>query len=107
MASANNVSLRIRGGISSAEPTSVHKGGQSVNQSRRMAIRAEITGLLVMLTVACVPSGLAQTPDPDTVTTLGSTVPSNGDVNPYGVARVPRTIGRLVQGNFLVSNFNN
>src|SRR5580704_8446718 len=57
--------------------------------------------------MGCVPFGLAQSTDPDSVTTLGSTVPANGDVNPYGVARVPRTQGRLVEGNFLVSNFNN
>src|SRR5215472_9870228 len=44
--------------------------------------------------------------DPDSPTTLGSTVPSNGDVNPYGVARVPRTVVSLVEGRFLVSNFN-
>ncbi len=36
-----------------------------------------------------------------------STVPKNGDVNPYGVAVVPRTAGRLVKGDILVSNFNN
>ena len=36
-----------------------------------------------------------------------STVPDNGDVNPYGVAQVPVTSGLLVKGNFLVSNFNN
>ena len=36
-----------------------------------------------------------------------STVPGNGDVNPYGVAVVPRSIGRLVKGDILVSNFNN
>ncbi len=39
--------------------------------------------------------------------TVASTVPSNGDVNPYGIARVPRTTGLLVKGNILVSNFNN
>jgi hypothetical protein len=39
--------------------------------------------------------------------TIASTVPSNGDVNPYGIARVPRTTGSLVKGNILVSNFNN
>src|SRR5438309_10202755 len=38
---------------------------------------------------------------------IGSTVPGNGDVNPYGVAVVPRTIGSLVAGHILVSNFNN
>ena len=39
-----------------------------------------------------------------------STVPSNGDVNPYGVVIVPKTIlagGGLQPGDVLVSNFNN
>jgi hypothetical protein len=39
--------------------------------------------------------------------TIVSTVPANGDVNPYGVAVIPATIGDLTQGNILVSNFNN
>jgi hypothetical protein len=38
---------------------------------------------------------------------IASTVPANGDVNPYGVAVVPRSHGRLVAGDVLVSNFNN
>jgi hypothetical protein len=42
-----------------------------------------------------------------TVTPLVSTVPANGDLNPYGVALVPQTQGNLIQGQFLVSNFNN
>src|SRR5947209_7336415 len=41
------------------------------------------------------------------ITTVASTVPRNGDVNPYGVAVVARTVGRLTQGAVLVSNFNN
>ncbi len=41
------------------------------------------------------------------VTTIASTVPRNGDVNPYGVAVIPRSTGDLWQGNILVSNFNN
>jgi hypothetical protein len=41
------------------------------------------------------------------VQTLASTVPMNGDVNPYGIAVVPTNIGRLVAGDVLVSNFNN
>ena len=40
------------------------------------------------------------------VFTVASTVPKNGDVNPYGVAVVPRTMGNLVAGHILVSNFN-
>lgn len=42
-----------------------------------------------------------------TVRTITSTVPNNGDVNPYGMAVVPRSTGNLVEGNILVSNFNN
>lgn len=41
------------------------------------------------------------------IKTVASTVPSNGDVNPYGIAIVPTTTGNLTQGNILVSNFNN
>ncbi len=39
-----------------------------------------------------------------------STIPSNGDVNPYGVAFVPGSVpsnGLLQPGSILVSNFNN
>ncbi len=43
----------------------------------------------------------------NTVSTVASTVPANGDVNPYGVAVVQRSIGSLTRGNILVSNFNN
>ncbi len=39
--------------------------------------------------------------------TVGSTVPANGDENPYGIVNVPHTVGSLVAGDILVSNFNN
>jgi hypothetical protein len=38
---------------------------------------------------------------------IASTVPGNGDVNPYGVAVVRHSQGRLNRGDVLVSNFNN
>src|SRR5215469_16262698 len=41
------------------------------------------------------------------VQTVASTVPKNGDINPYGVAVAPVSTGRLVAGDVLVSNFNN
>ena len=41
------------------------------------------------------------------LTTIGSTVPANGDVNPYGMARVTKSQGSLIKGNILISNFNN
>jgi hypothetical protein len=40
------------------------------------------------------------------INTLSSTVPANGDINPYGLARVPRSSGNLQEGHYLVSNFN-
>jgi hypothetical protein len=40
------------------------------------------------------------------ISKIGSTVPANGDVNPYGVAAVTTTSGKLVAGDTLVSNFN-
>src|SRR5262249_21772566 len=42
-----------------------------------------------------------------TITPLSTTIPSNGDLNPYGVAQVPVTQGALIAGYFLISNFNN
>jgi hypothetical protein len=42
-----------------------------------------------------------------TIKAHASTVPKNGDVNPYGVAVVPRSIGLLEEDHVLVSNFNN
>ncbi|HEX7994954.1 MAG TPA: hypothetical protein VF506_13615, partial [Streptosporangiaceae bacterium] len=38
---------------------------------------------------------------------VASTVPANGDVNPYGVVVVRHSQGRLHEGDVLVSNFNN
>jgi hypothetical protein len=40
------------------------------------------------------------------VSVVASTVPANGDVNPYGVAVAPVSKGDLVAGDVLVSNFN-
>ena len=38
---------------------------------------------------------------------LGSTVPANGDQNPYAVVVSPVSAGRLREGDLLVDNFNN
>ncbi len=37
---------------------------------------------------------------------IGSTVPADGDVNPYGLVVVPGSAGKLRAGDLLVSNFN-
>jgi hypothetical protein len=42
-----------------------------------------------------------------TLSTVASTVPGNGDVNPYGVAVIRHSTGKLHRGDVLISNFNN
>ncbi len=58
------------------------------------------------LSLVCAASDASQT-DLATVKVVASTVPANGDVNPYGVARVVISSGKLKSGHILVSNFNN
>jgi hypothetical protein len=41
-----------------------------------------------------------------TVVNVASTVPRNGDVNPYGITTVPYSVGKLVRNDTLISNFN-
>ena len=57
----------------------------------------------------CVPALMAQNSYLPGPLLVASTVPSNGDVNPYGVAFVPSGFpgGQLNPGDILVSNFNN
>ena len=64
-------------------------------------------GLLLVL-VTAVPAQAAGTfLGPLThVRQLASTVPANGDVNPYGIVVVPARTGRLHKGWVMVSNFN-
>lgn len=67
--------------------------------------------LLALVTVATPLTQVAQAAGSfigpfNTVSVITSTVPRNGDVNPYGTAVVPRTVGALKQGAILVSNFN-
>jgi hypothetical protein len=81
--------------------------------SRRRSFRRRLGVGVTLLTLAtlglAVPAGATAsgfiTPL-STVKTLGTTVPANGDVNPYGIVVVPRTTGGLRAGHVLVSNFN-
>ena len=74
--------------------------------------RALACSLLALSVLVCVGPGFAGGEHPllpplKTISTIASTVPSNGDVNPYGMAQVRRTIGNLRAGHILISNFNN
>ena len=69
-----------------------------------------LAATLIALLAACTSSALAQNSylgSLNQVSTVSSTVPAHGDVNPYGVALVPTSTGKLTQGHILVSNFNN
>lgn len=83
--------------------------------SRRPRLRLVAAPLLIVGTAlgtlagGAAPAGAASTflGSLSTITQVASTVPANGDVNPYGVAVVQRSVGHLHRGNVLVSNFNN
>ncbi len=82
----------------------------SIARLARLTIIALAT-LFALTTIPCTLSARADDKSfldrLNTIDTTASTVPGNGDVNPYGVAIVPRSMGTLVKGNILVSNFNN
>ena len=61
-------------------------------------------GLSVAVTAS--PASAAAAAVDTTITPIASTVPANGDVNPYGVAVIPESAGALHEGDVLVSNFN-
>jgi hypothetical protein len=66
----------------------------------------------VAVTGVATAAGAAGVPGPaflsrfHTISTIASTVPFNGDVNPYGTAVVARSTGHLQAGDVLISNFN-
>jgi len=76
----------------------------------RLRISA-VVGVVVGLAVAGLPlaasAGGGFLSGFSTISTVGTTVPGNGDVNPYGIVVVPKSAGRLVAGDVLISNFNN
>lgn len=76
---------------------------KGLHQALRANLRvmAHVFGTISLVVLALVSAQAG------TITTVASTIPSNGDLNPYGVARVPTTTGSLTKGNILVSNFNN
>ena len=76
-----------------------------------LATAAGAVGALLAVGVAVAPAAGASTSSSfaggfTTITTVGSTVPTNGDLNPYGVAVVTHSKDRLHEGDVLVSNFN-
>jgi hypothetical protein len=93
-----------------------HALTSAISGSRAKGLMPVIAAV-VAIAVIVAPSAAAKPKPPkaahsfvgpfNTIDTLASTVPSNGDVNPYGVAVAPVSKGSLVKGDVLVSNFNN
>jgi hypothetical protein len=75
--------------------------------THRYGLAAALAALLVVAPTLVSASGDSYIGRFNTVDVVSSTVPANGDINPYGVAVVPTSVGSLVAGNVLVSNFNN
>lgn len=71
----------------------------------RIAIASLVFGLSFFAAIVA-PAQSHDALGSQTITVIASTVPSNGDVNPYGIFLVPRTVGKLVEGSLLISNFN-
>jgi hypothetical protein len=74
-------------------------------------ISASLRFASAVLALSClVPNfTVAESPEllaPHTISVIASTVPANGDINPYGIFVVPETMGKLVKGDLLISNFN-
>ena len=76
-----------------------------------LAAASVASSAIVAAGVAFVPAAHAQTNSFlggfSTLSVVSSTVPANGDLNPYGVAVVRHSLGILHKGDVLVSNFNN
>jgi hypothetical protein len=90
------------GGSSKSEtPAGVDtKDAQSLNASQFSAGDAAARA-----TLAPAPGSFLQ--GKTTVTTVASTTPDNGDVNPYAIWPVTANMGSLHAGDVLVDNFNN
>ena len=78
---------------------------------RRSRFALWAAAVIMAAFAALVPSraGASATPFISGLTTISevaSAVPANGDINPYGVAVIRHSHGRLRSGNVLVSNFN-
>jgi hypothetical protein len=72
-----------------------------------MGVAAASAAAVICLGAAAAQAAMGAFVGPlNSIRVVASTVPQNGDVNPYGVAVVPRSAGRLQKGAVLVSNFN-
>jgi hypothetical protein len=102
----HNLRLPPKKNYQSNQPGLMKRRNKMTQRRVLLPVFVLLIAVLIALPLAAQASGGSYIDQFHNIKTLASTVPSNGDVNPYGVAVVPRTVGNLVQGNILVSNFN-
>lgn len=88
-----------------ATKTRVRKSAVSRTARFSSTVAIVLGGALASSTVFADPIGFLETVHRHT--TLVSTVPENGDQNPYAIAIAPVSTGVIKQGDVLVDNFNN
>jgi len=74
-------------------------------------LRGRLTGLSVVLALSASGTAFAGAPTGSLETmhrhtTVTSTVPANGDQNPYALIVAPVSSGKIHQGDVLIDNFN-
>lgn len=89
-------------------PAADERAAGSMRPLRSSIAKRGLVGLAALLACLAFPAGALafNLASLKTVTPIGSTVPGNGDVNPYGIANVTQSVGALVRGDVLISNFN-
>lgn len=100
--------------MSSNATVNASAGAGARRRRRRAALAARLAGALaaalasVMLAPGSAPAfNLSFIAGLHEVSSIGTTQPANKDENPYGIAVVQHSIGALVGGDILISNFNN
>jgi hypothetical protein len=99
-------------GASVAACSSGHSGSSSTPQGLSGTQAGVAAGSQYAAEDAAAATALAPAPGSflagkTNVTVLGSTTPTNGDINPYAIWPVTKTIGSVTAGDVLVDNFNN
>ena len=96
----------MRGPSSAGHPVFVISGEEKMSDLSRIAAASLLVATVALGSIAA--GAATQQFLPDII--ISSTVPPNGDLNPYGVAFVPPAFpsgGTIVPGDILISNFNN
>jgi hypothetical protein len=78
----------------------------SIKEARKLACASIALSALALAAAAFAGDDPPVLPPLKKISTIASTVPGNGDLNPYGMAQVKHTTGNLRAGHILISNFN-